>query len=94
MEIAGDPEDLSFEFTGMVFYGSVSGDRSYDFGGTGSWGANALSVYNEGIFSLEDDRWVLDGNFDVVVYDPEFTTEDCTITGPVKAYQISDREAL
>ena len=89
LEIAGDPEALSFEFTGMVFYGSANGDRSYDFGGTGAWGANELSVYNEGVFVLENDRWVMDGDFDVIVYDPEFSTEDCTMTGPVKAYQIS-----
>ena len=89
LEISGSPDDLTFSFTGMTFYGSVDGDRSFNFGGTGSWGANELSVYNEGVFTLEDDRWLLDGDFDVIVYDPEFSSEDCTVTGPVKAYQLS-----
>jgi hypothetical protein len=89
LEISGDPENLSFEFISMLFIGAVQADHSYSFGGLGSWGANEISVYNEGWFSVEDARWVMEGTFDVVVYDPEFTSEDCTITGPVKAYQIS-----
>ena len=89
LEIAGDPENLTFEFLSMTFSGWVDADHSYSFGGTAAWGANELSVYNEGLFSVEDERWVMEGMFDVVVYDPEFTSEDCTITGPVKAYQIS-----
>jgi hypothetical protein len=51
-----------------------------------------LEVVNSGTF-LEDDlgNWSMDGTFEVVVStDPEFESDDCTITGPMNATQISE----
>jgi len=93
LTISGTGGALSFDFgTGTVFDGSIDSLGRYQFSGTIDFNNAVLDVSNEGSFALDPDydgeRWLMDGDFSVVVDDDEFTTNNCTITGPVKATEL------
>ncbi|NOY26197.1 MAG: hypothetical protein GXP62_10030 [Oligoflexia bacterium] len=91
--IDGTNGSLTFDFyDGMVFDGSVDSLGRYQFTGTVTYNKAQLDVSNEGQFEIDPDfdgeRWLLTGDFSVVVDDDEFTGNNCTITGPVQAIEL------
>jgi hypothetical protein len=88
--ISGEPDDLSFDFgDDIVLGGHVGATQDYSFFGTIVWNEADLSVANGGSFATEDGRWVMSGDFTVELdTDPEFESDNCTMTGPVEAYQL------
>jgi hypothetical protein len=91
--ITGDPSSLSFDFQeDIVFPGSVTGARGYSFAGAIVYNKADLDVVNAGSFTMGDDGlWSMEGDFEVIVStDPNFESDDCTITGPMHATMLSE----
>jgi hypothetical protein len=104
LSIDGSPESLTFSFgEGMDFGGAVDSNKNYSFAGeaeitltlnedTGSSEVMArLEVNHDGSFEKRGDCWEMDGNFEVRVDENNdgLESNDCTITSPVKATQLS-----
>jgi hypothetical protein len=88
MTITGSGGSLDFDFEeDVVLGGGVSDDYGFSFAGTSTYEAYALDISGLGVVYSEDDRWVLEGDFEVLVSDG-VSANDCTITGPFKAFQV------
>jgi hypothetical protein len=82
--ITGTDGVLSFDFGDpMIFSGGVSASGQYSFSGSATYNEAALEVSNVGSFSLADNT--MSGEFEVVVDDDEFSTNNCTVTAPMTA---------
>ena len=91
--ISGTANALTFDFyEDMTFSGRVDDLGGFSFSGDVSWSGRDLTVINQGDFSLEDGAWLMEGTFEIVVHDPEFTTEDCTLTAPMRATELQGNE--
>jgi hypothetical protein len=95
LTISGEPDALTFDFQeDMVFVGTVSASQGYNFFGDAVFQKADLSVVNSGAFTPakgDDTKWDMSGDFEVVVStDPNFKADDCTISGPMHATQISE----
>ncbi len=93
LTISGEPNSLSFDFQDdMVFLGAVAVSRGYSFAGDAVFNKADLDIVNAGSFTAVDDAtWSMEGTFEVVVStDPDFESDDCTMTGPMHATQISE----
>jgi hypothetical protein len=87
----GGPNQLTYTFVSdMVFQGHVDAAWSFQLSGSATWGTANLSVYEDGMVTLEDQRYLMEGEFEVLVDDDEFLTNDCTITAKARHTQISD----
>jgi hypothetical protein len=90
LTIAGEPSALSWDFgDGVVLSGAVDDSYGLQFSGGVAWGSYAIDAYADGVVYSEDDRWVLEGDLEGVVDDNGIASDDCTITGPFKAYQVA-----
>ncbi len=92
LTITGDgPRHLTYTFSqDMVFEGHVDASWSFQLSGNATWNEANLSVYEDGMVTLEDDRYLLDGEFEILVDDDEVFDNDCTITARARGTQISD----
>lgn len=92
LSIRGDgPRTLTYDFgQDMAFAGSVDESWSYQFGGSGTWMGYNLSIHQAGVFTEEDERFVMTGDFSVIVDEDGNASNDCTITARMSARQISD----
>jgi hypothetical protein len=89
LSITGEPSALVLDFgDGMALEGSVDGMANLVAGGLGEWMEATLAVACTAVFTTEDERWVMDGTLEAEVDDDEFSTNNCTISGPVQAYQL------
>jgi len=93
LSIGGADGVLTFDFLDeAIFDGSVDSLGRYQFTGTYVFNGAVLDVSNEGQFEVDPDfdgdRWLMTGDFSVEVDDDEFTTNNCTITGPVQAVEL------
>lgn len=96
--VEGTEGDLSFDFgDDYVFLGSVSYSMAFSFGGDIVYNDAELEVYSSGTVSSETYsttdggtgyRWMLDGDFEIIVDDDEFETNNCTVEGPYQATQL------
>ncbi|RME28259.1 MAG: hypothetical protein D6798_02780 [Deltaproteobacteria bacterium] len=87
--------DLEFDFgDGYLFQGSIDSQGRYLFAGVVTHNGATLTVENEGSFEDDPDfdapRWLIDGMFTIEVDDDEFTTNNCTLTSPMRAVQLVD----
>ncbi len=94
LTITGEPGATTYDFEeDVILEGSVAssgvGATSFQMGGVTTVDPHALEIYASGVVYSEDDRWVLEGDFDVQASNG-VQAEDCTITGPFKAYQVSN----
>ena len=104
MRISGESGALTFDFLeGMEFSGAVDSSRTYSFAGeveftvavhedTGATTRMArLEAQNSGTFTLDGNCWVREGTFILQVDENNDGLEfnDCTVSAPVKATQIS-----
>jgi len=98
LTIEGNSESLRFDFGGGVeLGGAVDANKKFSFAGeakveididTGMVDAN-LRIFNDGTFEHgEDGCLVMDGDFSVVVDETGLEQDECTISAPVKAYQL------
>ncbi|MBN1336289.1 MAG: hypothetical protein JXB39_10035 [Deltaproteobacteria bacterium] len=94
-----DPRNLTYTFTtdreDLAFPGQVDDSWSFQLAGAVTWTTASksvanLSVYEDGMFSLVGERYHMDGEFEVVVDDDEFSSNDCTLTAVAQGTQISD----
>lgn len=93
LRITGEPSALSFDFgEEMIFSGSVDTLGRYRFEGELIYQGAQLIVSNEGSFEqdpeYDGERWLISGMFEVEVDDDEFTSNNCTITGPMQAVEL------
>ena len=85
-----ESSDLNYEFRdGILFTGFVDGSWGYQFGGTAEWDGADLSVYNTGLFYQDEGKMIMSGEFEVIVDDDDFTTNDCTIEARMEATRIA-----
>ena len=47
-----------------------------------------LEIFNSGSYEKLDDCWEMTGTFEVVVDEDGFEATNCTLTGPIKGYQL------
>jgi hypothetical protein len=89
--ITGTGGVLSFDFGDpMIFSGGVDSNGSYSFSGSATYNEAVLEVSNIGSFSLVD--FEMAGDFTVVVDDDEFTTNNCTITAPMRGFYLGTQD--
>lgn len=89
--ITGTGGTLSFDFGDpMIFAGGVDSNGTYSFSGSATFNDAALEVSNVGSFSLVD--FEMAGDFTVVVDDDEFSTNNCTITAPMRAFYLGTQD--
>ena len=89
--ITGTAGTLSFDFGDpMIFAGGVDGNGKYSFSGTATYDDAVLEVSNVGSFSLTD--FEMAGDFEVVVDDDEFSTNNCTITAPMRGFYLGTQD--
>lgn len=91
--VEGTGGSLTFDFgEDYIFNGSIDTLGRYQFEGTITFNEAELEVQNEGQFELDPDfdgdRYLVEGDFEVVVDDDEFEKNNCTITGPMQAIQL------
>ena len=95
LSVTGDSSELTFDFgDGMSFTGSVTNAWQFGFSGDVIYNEAALSVYGSGSAAMEtadngDDQMVLDGSIEAEVDDDEFESNNCTIDGVFKAYELT-----
>lgn len=93
LRVSGTADALEFDFgDDMIFAGSVDTLGRFRFEGVVTFNGAVLDVVNEGSFALnpdyDGDQWLMEGMFEIEVDDDEFTTNNCTITGPVQALEL------
>lgn len=93
LTVEGTGGSLTFDFgQDIIFSGSIDTLGRYQFEGTITFNEAELEVMNEGQFELDPDfdgeRYLVDGDFEVVVDDDEFKKNNCTITGPMQAIEL------
>ena len=94
MSVEGDTDQLTFDFgDGLSFTGSISADYTFAFSGSPTYNSDTLETYGSGTAAADTSasggaQWVLSGDLEVKVKDPEFEANDCTITGTFDATEL------
>ena len=89
LSIEGSPSNLSFDFgDDMDFSGTVSASGSVWFSGVVTNDSATLDLGFSGTADQTDDQWVVLGELEIVVEDDEFTSNNCSVTSEIEAFEL------
>lgn len=89
LTLSQDGADLVFDFgSDAVFPGTLDDLGRYTFRGDLSWNGGALEVENKGLFHKTADGLTFDGEFEIMVDEDEFETNNCTLTSAIEGYEV------
>ncbi len=72
----------------MDFSGSVSASGNVWFSGVVIDDVTTLDLGFSGTADQTDDQWVVLGELEIVVEDDEFTSNNCSVTSEIEAFEL------